>query len=56
MLYGGSFAYYEKVMIDRLKENLEKGKYIYNENNFPKILMAKLKNDAGIIGATIEKK
>lgn len=56
IVIGGSFAYYETVFLEKLKENLRKKKYIFNEEVFPKIIMAQLKNDAGIIGATIEKK
>ena len=44
---GGSFAYYENILFDKLKNEL-KGK-----DDIPKIVMATLKNDAGIIGATI---
>ena len=53
---GGSITYYDTLILDRLKDNIRKKGYIYNAEIFPKILMAKLKNDAGMIGATIEKK
>lgn len=47
---GGSFAYYEDILLDKLKERL-KGK-LFN-NTCPEILVAKHKNDAGIIGAAM---
>lgn len=50
---GGSFAYYEKTLLKRLKLKLEDEK-MFNKNNMPKIVLAKLKNDAGIIGAVLE--
>ena len=49
---GGSFAYYEKTLLKKLVSRLEKEK-IFNKNNMPKIVPAKLKNDAGIIGAIL---
>ena len=56
VVLGGSIVYYESLILERLKNNIRKKNYLYNEEIFPKILMAKLKNDAGMIGATIEKK
>ena len=56
IVLGGSIVYYEDIIIDRTKELLRKSKLIYNEDIFPKISMARLKNDAGIVGATIIRK
>lgn len=50
---GGSFAYHEKTLFKKLKIRLE-NENIFNKNNMPKMVLAKLKNDAGIIGAIIE--
>lgn len=50
---GGSFAYYEKTLLKKLISRIEKEE-IFNKNNMPKIVLAKLKNDAGIIGAVLE--
>lgn len=50
---GGSFTHYESILLDKLKEELEKEVALFNSNALPKILMATLKNDAGIIGSTI---
>ncbi len=47
--FGGSFSYYEDIFIPRIKENLKK--YIFNKDTNYELVSAKLKNDAGIIGA-----
>ena len=49
---GGSFAFYERTILTKLVLRLEQEK-IFNENNMPKIVVAKLKNDAGMIGAVL---
>lgn len=49
---GGSFAYYEKTLLNKLILRLEKEE-IFNKQNMPKIVLAKLKNDAGIIGSVL---
>ena len=52
---GGSFANYKDLFLDKLKAKLlEEGK-LFNKK-LPNIVMAKLKNDAGIIGSVIEYK
>ena len=51
---GGSIVYYKDIILERLNYKLENEEYIFNKNNIPTILMAKLNNDAGMIGATIE--
>lgn len=52
---GGSFAYYESNPIfDRLIEKINAPESSFNHNNKPKIVLAKYKNNAGIIGATIQ--
>lgn len=45
---GGSFAYYEEILLNKLKENIEIK--LFN-NSCPEIVVAKYKNDAGLIGA-----
>ena len=47
---GGSFTYFEDTLYKRL---LEKAQLISYQFDKPKIVLAKLKNDAGIIGATL---
>lgn len=49
---GGSFAFYEKVLLKKLEERLKKEK-LFNKENMPKLVVAKLKNDAGMIGAVL---
>ncbi len=50
---GGSFAHYKEILLSKLeKEIIEKGE-LFNKESMPKLLVAELKNDAGIIGATI---
>lgn len=52
---GGSFAYYEgNPILDQLIEKLKSNNATFNNGDLPKIVTAKLKNDAGIIGAVIE--
>ena len=51
---GGSFVHYKKLLLDKLKDELKSKKLIFIKNDLPKIVMATLKNEAGIIGATIE--
>lgn len=50
---GGSMSHYEKLILNRLREKIYSGKYLFNKGNPPKILVAQLENDAGIIGATL---
>ncbi len=48
--FGGSFSYYDDVFLEPLAEKLKK--YVFNKNTKVTLISAKLKNDAGIIGAT----
>lgn len=48
---GGSFAYYEEIFLEKLKEKLKQNKIDFNDT-YPEIILATAKNDAGIIGAT----
>lgn len=50
---GGSFAEYEDIFYEPLKEKLLHGNLLFNERQDIVIKLAKLKNDAGIIGATL---
>ena len=54
VVLGGSFSYYEgNPVYDRLVEKIKNPHSRFNKNDMPIIELAKLKNDAGIIGATI---
>lgn len=50
---GGSFAHYKEILLDRLEKKLSERKELYNKDSIPKIVVAELKNDAGIIGASM---
>ena len=50
---GGSFAEYGNIFFEPLKDVLVQGNLLFNRRNEIIIKYAKLKNDAGIIGATL---
>ena len=52
---GGSFANFKDIFLDKLKKKLSEEGKLFNKK-LPNIVVARLKNDAGIIGATIEYK
>lgn len=52
---GGSFVHFKDILYNPLVEEMEKRKYVFNKQALPKIVLAQLKNDAGIIGATLIK-
>lgn len=49
---GGSFAYYQDILLPKLLDRLHKGKMTFN-GEIPEIVIAEYGNDAGIIGATL---
>ena len=51
---GGSIVHYKELILEKLIDKLKNEEYIFNKNNIPTIVMAKLNNDAGMLGATIE--
>ncbi len=51
---GGSFAYYEgNPILDRLIAKLHESDITFTNSKSPDIVIAKYKNDSGIIGATL---
>lgn len=50
---GGSFAHYKEILLDRLEKRLLVRNNLYNKGELPKLVVAELKNDAGIIGAAM---
>lgn len=48
---GGSFVYFSDILLEKLKENIQKKKYLFNHRDELIILPAALENDAGIIGS-----
>ena len=51
---GGSFVHYREILLEKLQNKLLEKKELYNKEDMPKIIMAELKNDAGIIGAAMQ--
>ena len=49
---GVSFGHYG-ILLKRLQDKINKKTELYNKEQIPKILIAKLKNDAGMIGASM---
>lgn len=49
---GGSFDHYG-ILLKKLQNKIDRKTELYNKEQIPKILIAKLKNDAGIIGASM---
>lgn len=50
---GGSFVYFKDILYDKLIEEMQKKKYVFNKNSLPEIRLAELGNNAGIIGSTL---
>ena len=50
---GGSFVFFKNIFYNKLVEEMNKRKYVFNKDELPKIVLAELKNDAGIIGAVL---
>ena len=50
---GGSMSHYEDLVLNKLREKISSGEYLFNKENPPQIIAAKNGNDAGIIGATL---
>lgn len=48
---GGSFVYFKDVFLEKLKKNLDKQSHI--NKKIPKIVLAQMGNNAGIIGAVL---
>ncbi len=53
IVLGGSFVYFKDVLYQKLMNEMEKRKYVFNKDSLPKIKLAEFQNDAGIIGATL---
>lgn len=48
---GGSFVFFSDVLLEKLKNNIQEKKYLFNERKELIIVPAALGNDAGIIGS-----
>jgi glucokinase len=54
IVIGGGFGHYENILLHRLEQKIIDMEGLYNKGeDIPKIAIAKLKNDAGIIGAAM---
>lgn len=51
--FGGSFANYESIILDKLRKKLQEPGMLFSKSNLPELKMAVLGNDAGMIGAVI---
>ncbi len=51
---GGSFVHFKDILLERLEKKLNEKNILFNNQSAPKITMAKLKNDAGMIGSIIQ--
>ena len=51
IVIGGSFTYYQSILLEPLKEKVIKENLLFNKREDINIVAAKLLNDAGIIGA-----
>ena len=53
IIIGGSFVYFEDILLDKLKKSLKEGPYLFNKRQDLVIKTTALGNDAGIIGASL---
>ena len=51
---GGSFIYFKDIFWEKLQREFATKKYAFYQNKMPKLVLAELGNDAGMIGAVIE--
>ena len=52
--FGGSFVFFKNIFYDKLVNEMEKRKYVFNKQSpLPKIVLAKFENYSGMIGSTI---
>lgn len=52
--FGGSFIYFKDILFNKLVIEMQKRMYVFNKGQLPKLTLARLKNDAGILGSTIK--
>lgn len=51
--FGGSFVYFKDLFYEKLVSEMNSRRYTFNKDSVPKILLAELKNDAGMIGSIL---
>ncbi len=50
---GGSFVHFKNIFYEQLVDEMDKRKYFFNKDSKTSIVLAELKNDAGILGAVM---
>ena len=50
---GGSFVFFKDIFYTKLVSEIDKRRYVFNKENMPEIVLAELKNDAGMLGAIL---
>ena len=53
IVLGGSFVHFKETLFDKLVLEMNTRRYVFNKETLPKIKLAELGNDAGVIGATL---
>ena len=51
--FGGSFSYYQDLFLDKIQNKFNTQKLLADDKSIPVFTFGDLKNDAGIIGATL---
>ena len=52
---GGSFVYYKDILWERLRDKFKSTNLLFNKEQRPELKLAQFGNDAGIIGASIDR-
>ena len=52
---GGGFVYYKDILWEKLNNKFENTNLLFNKETRPKLKIAKFGNDAGIIGAVVDR-
>lgn len=50
---GGSFVFFKDIFYTKLVSEINKRRYAFNKESIPEVVLAELKNDAGMLGAIL---
>ena len=50
---GGSFVFFKDIFYTKLVSEIDKRRYAFNKESIPEVVLAELKNDAGMLGAIL---
>ena len=50
---GGGFVHFKNIFYDKLVQEMNRKRYVFNKDEIPDIVLAELKNDAGVIGSVM---